>query len=224
MKITAVQWKIRDDIRGPTQQKIQEALMEINPIIFSEGLGRHSRESYRNFNFSCSQTISGYMYHKLSNAIYKILCLKRELTRSEIEHILTLTSRNWDQISSLIARTHIPADQEPRRTPTNINIPEFGVAEMENIRHQVESNGSNQIPREMRDYGQPMTMREATTGPGLIYRNTMMTDEAIQPLQGLPSFSAQQDYERALRLVDPDLNEIDTTIDDLVLEENEATN
>ena len=147
IKQTAPQSKIRDQLKGPTVQEIRETLTEFNPIIFAEDMFR-IRSSPRNFGHFQVTSISGYHYNMICQSIYKMTCIKRQLWPCEIKKILHTTSNNRNAISTLVSALSV---EETQLQPNPIEIPEFGIEEIQNIRLRAESNGANQIPRRMRD-------------------------------------------------------------------------
>ena len=161
IKETAPQYTVRKPT-GPDIQAIYETLMELNPIIFSEYQRdpneRNSylpRNSYRNFNISTAHYISGYNYHRLCEAIYYTLCLKKPLIRPKIQKIARTISSNWQKVNEFLIENQL--DQldriETESTNQEPNIPDnnIGLEDIEEARRSVEQNGANTIPEGMRE-------------------------------------------------------------------------
>lgn len=144
IKKTAKQYSIRKD-NGPNIEKIYETLEEINPIIFAEG-GTYEREyPHQSFGYSCTYTIQGYNFNKLTRAIYYLTCLQK-LNSDKIDKILQTTSQNWNKIQELLERNNIISEDEIERP----NLTEIGMEDVTAARTQAERGGANNpIPREI---------------------------------------------------------------------------
>lgn len=152
IKQTARQWNIRNEINEKsTVDKIYQALKEINPIIFSENTNPYiSAGSYRNFGSFDTQTLSGWYYKRLCEAIYQMICIKRPLKRDELDRIAQLTCRDTPFAHRFVDERYIPTGRESNQSQST-SIPEIGLNEMEDIRRRAENNGADNIPMSMYD-------------------------------------------------------------------------
>ena len=84
---------IREVAKLESIEKIYQALMTMNPIIFAEYLGEHwgGNLRHRSFNHTFAQTMAGYSFRKTCQAVYYLTCLKKKLTRKEVGFICDLT-------------------------------------------------------------------------------------------------------------------------------------
>lgn len=142
IKETAKQQRIKKTT-GPSIQDIYETLTELNIIIFTENQcndGTYTpRNSYRNFNFSSIKTISGYQFHNLCQAIYFILCIKREKTTKEITDITKLIHQNRGIVRNFVDTYFRTRNQEEQR---NTPPEELGLEDIERARNTAIENGA----------------------------------------------------------------------------------
>lgn len=111
IKICAQQETLRR-VSGPTIEKIEQALNEINPIIFSENMGLDTRwcRGHQRFGVNMASSIVGYQFNKLCQAIYWLTCRKKALTTDQVNLIASTTCRDWQ-------RVHIYVNQRLGITP-----------------------------------------------------------------------------------------------------------
>ena len=130
IKEVAPQYKIRKE-NGPTIEQIQEVLLEINPIVFGEETT--SFYSTRTFNRNNANSLSGWTFRQLCKSIYKILCLKRNLTRNEITTIISLTTGNYRATRTFMGEampTGGIVEDTPQPLPT---VEEIGLSDIEQL-------------------------------------------------------------------------------------------
>jgi hypothetical protein len=158
IKLIAPQRTIRK-VDGISIEDIKLTLTEINPIIFSEQQTtengyRSSRRinSYRRFNTLSSRTLDSYRFKDLCQAIYKINCLKKNLTNGEIYTIANLSTQLHDSVTRYLEprlRSNNPTEEEERISL----ISDIGIEDIRHAREQAESRGADNIPDGMYDSG-----------------------------------------------------------------------
>jgi len=108
--------------RGPTVETIHEILMEINPIIFSEGTvrgfnNRNNTQTSRTFNGSATHQLSGYHFKRLCKTIFQLTCRKKPLDSDDMRRIAYLTTPDWnaayEYVDQLTTATHLTNEMPP---------------------------------------------------------------------------------------------------------------
>ena len=239
IKQTARQWNIRNDLnQRSTLDKIYQALKEINPIIFSEGIRDYiAPNSYRNFGIHESHSLVSWNYEKLCQSIYKMICIKRPLKRNELERIARLTAANTNQAINLVRQNYIPTNEETNASSVT-SIPEIGLEDMANVRMRAENNGANFIPAPMyiredsiaeeellprfdNTIGIPQEYRATRRDTGISYEE--LARASVQEAEALTTMR-----ETLMNTVASNpttgLNFIDNMIDEELLEETETSN
>lgn len=154
IKKHAIQKRIKAD-NGPTLNDINETLKEINPIIFSQDL--HIFTSGNPFNQSNIQSMSGWYFKRLCEAIYKIDCLKKPLNRQDLSRIISLSATrcSFDDFETFLNSNY--NNIEEARTPL-LSIADIGMEEIANSRRNIQNN----IPVEIREASPLLTLDENT--------------------------------------------------------------
>lgn len=141
IKKCAPQYTIRKT-NGPTVNKLHEALIEINPIIFAES-NSERRRPWQNFNIFVTHQISGYMFKNLCQAIYLMTCRKKQLTKNQIINIAQLSCTDYQRTINFIEewlRNHnLETTNEQRLTP----ITDIGINDIAEARAQAERHNNN---------------------------------------------------------------------------------
>lgn len=158
IKLVAPQSKIRS-LYGPEIEDIKQTLFEINPIIFSEnqeannGYRVQPINSCRRFNTLSIIALGSYRFRELCQAIYKINCVKRNLTENEIRNIADLSSQNYTEVTSYL-EARLPRNANRTIEERISLIQDIGIEDIRNARERAESNGADNIPDGMYDNGQ----------------------------------------------------------------------
>lgn len=162
---------------GPSPEVIEEALHEINPIIFSEYLGNGGW--YRNhqvFGISPAIYVAGYRFRALCQGIYLMTCRRKALTTAQITNIARLTYSDWEVVEQYVnQRLGIMTEEDEVVTP----IENLGIEDIHRAGESVDRN--NPINRIME--GMEITPDENYDNPEReeerIARNMLMDIEAI---------------------------------------------
>jgi len=139
IKETSTVYKLRGIADEST--KIYDALVDINPIIFSENIAHtyFNRTAHQNFNIFNVHSIQGYNFKKLCSSIYWLICLRRPLRKKEMEIMAFLTCGDWRRSQEFMDGNFIGVTPAPVEEPIQIpTIPEFGLEDMERVRRATE--------------------------------------------------------------------------------------
>jgi hypothetical protein len=131
---------------GPTPILIQEALEEINPIIFSENRTDASWYSrgHRRFGKNDATYIAGYRFNKLCQAIYLLTCRKKGITPQQIKNIAHQTNPDWTQTEIYVNhRLNINPDNEEEYDNRITPIEDIGIEDIKNARIRTEQRREN---------------------------------------------------------------------------------
>ena len=145
IKQNAQQYSIKKT-SGPTPILIEEALEEINPIIFSEYLG--SGDWYRGhmkFGVNAAVYTAGYRFQKLCQAVYLLTCRKKGLTVPQIKIIASLTHSDWeitDQYVNLQLNIH-PDNEDEYEEERVSPIEDIGMEDIKRARVATEQRSGN---------------------------------------------------------------------------------
>lgn len=143
IKETAIQSSIRKE-NGPNIPTIQEALNEINPIIFSEYTGEWYR-GRKAFGKNVATYLAGYHFKSVCEAVYLTTCRKKELTSQQIIKIARSSMRDWETVENYVnSRLSIIPEEDERITP----IEDIGIEDIRRAREQTQNrpNNRNRIP------------------------------------------------------------------------------
>lgn len=128
-------------------EKIRSGLETLNPIIFSQGYDWRSQENSQTFSKQEAISLSGYRFKKLCTCLFKLLCHKKQLTKSELRYMASMSHGAWGTTctfaDTLVATAEI---EEPISPPVRTEI---GMDDLSRIRTNLEP--TMQIPREMRE-------------------------------------------------------------------------
>ena len=105
-KKSAVQFKLRRP-DGVNEQEISNFLKEINPVIFAEGMTSRfnsyaQQKRWNVFSISC---LSGWRHKRLSQIVYRFLCVKKPPGRDEIKDALSLSTNRIEEQNTSIPTT-----------------------------------------------------------------------------------------------------------------------
>lgn len=147
IKICAQQETLRRE-SGPTIEKIEQALNEINPIIFSENMGSDTRwcRGHQRFGVNMASSIVGYQFNKLCQAIYWLTCRKKALTIDQVNLIASTTCKDWERVHTYVnQRLGIISPETTRENPIT-EVEELGLEDI----HRAAQNVPEQYnPREL---------------------------------------------------------------------------
>lgn len=147
IKICAQQETLRRE-SGPTIEKIEQALNEINPIIFSENMRSDTRwcRGHQRFGVNMASSIVGYQFNKLCQAIYWLTCRKKALTIDQVNLIASTTCRDWERVHTYVnQRLGIISPETTRENPIT-EVEELGLEDI----HRAAQNVPEQYnPREL---------------------------------------------------------------------------
>lgn len=147
---------------GPPIQNIYDVLMEINPIIFSEGT--NARRG--NFNCYAIRTIGGWHFRDLCKAIYVTTVLKRNPTAREMERIAYQSTNDWGKARTLIERQMLSTtrEEEQRIAP----ITDIGIEDIAYATRAAVNSGANNIPNEIFGYDNAIEIADNIMNAGAI--------------------------------------------------------
>lgn len=135
IKTTAKQRSLRRE-NGPTVEKIEEVLDEINPVIFSEMQRRIDwYRGHQVFGISPAVYIAGYRYEALCQAVYLLTCRKKSLNIAQITRIARLTFEDREVVTQYVeSRLGLLDEEGERVTP----IEEIGIDDIARARERAE--------------------------------------------------------------------------------------
>ena len=141
-KKSAVQFKLRRP-DGVNEQEISNFLKEINPVIFAEGMtsSNNSCAQQRRWNIFSVSCLSGWRHKRLSQIVYRFLCVKKPPDRNDIKDALRLsTDRIEEQNTSIYTRinTLLSNLSFENENETFVNPPELGMEEIRSARENTE--------------------------------------------------------------------------------------
>lgn len=139
IKATAKQHTLKKPT-GPTIEKIQEALDEINPIIFSEMQRRVDwYRGHQVFGISPAVYIAGYRYEMLCQAVYLLTCRKKALNTKQIIRIARLTYEDYEAAINYVEERLGIAEDNEIITP----IENLGIEDIQRARERAEHSRGN---------------------------------------------------------------------------------
>ena len=123
---------------GPLIEEIEQALDEINPIIFSEYIGHGTwYRAHKVFSTSGATYIAGYRFQMLCQAIYLLTCRKKALNPRQITTIARLTNPDWEEVEMYVnQRLGLNPEEDERNTP----IEDLGLEDIHRAGEGVERN------------------------------------------------------------------------------------
>lgn len=90
-------------LKAQTLENIEQALHEINPIIFSEYQRNNGwYRGHQKFGVNTAIYIAGYRFRSLCQAIYLTTCRKKALTTNHLYQITRLTHDDWGIIETYV--------------------------------------------------------------------------------------------------------------------------
>ena len=143
-KKSAVQFRLRRP-DGVNEQEISNFLKEVNPVIFAEGKTSrfNSFAQQRRWNVLSISCLSGWHHKKLSQIVYRFLCVKKPPGRDDIKDAMSLsTNRIEEQNTSIPTHQKITALLSnlsfENQNETFVNPPELGMEEIRSARESTE--------------------------------------------------------------------------------------
>ena len=146
-KKSAVQFKLRRP-DGVNEQEISNFLKEINPVIFAEGMTSrfNSFAQQRRWNVFSVSCLSGWRHKRLSQIVYRFLCVKKPPGRNEIKDALRLSTDRIEEQNTITQITSIQIRINAllsnlsfgNQNETFVNPSELGMEEIRSARESTE--------------------------------------------------------------------------------------